>query len=481
MKKSLFWAAIEQTGPQAIGFITSVILARLLNPSDFGLVAMITVFMAVATLFADSGMSQALIQRKANSEDDKVSVFYLNIGIGFALTSLLVLTAPLIARFYERPLLTDVIRWQSLGFTISAFGIVHHTLLSRELLLNKTALASFISTVVGGLVSVGMALLEYGVWSLVGGYLAGTASRVLALWFVSSWRPVGSFSKNSVKEIWRYSFNLLAAGMFTTFVDNLSNLLIGKKYSAADLGLYNRAFNLYYLPVSLMTGVINRVAFPIFSRNQDNPENFKFELRRSVKSAALLAGFVSLLVALVADPLVPWLLGQSWTGSIVYLQILSLGGIFFPVNVLLITAIKSTGNSRSFLRVEIIKKFIIMAALLVAVQFSIEAMAWSLLGTGTIAFLLNSLFAIKETTYRWRELIYDLLPTVSILGMAAIITWVVKNLLPIQLDIIIMIITAAIFFSVILLLVYLFSSTYFKDIWEQVKTTTIFLKTKFIH
>ncbi|MGC1473622.1 MAG: lipopolysaccharide biosynthesis protein [Psychroserpens sp.] len=468
MKKTIFWAFLEQTGPQVVGFVTSIILARILLPNDFGLIAMLAVFMAIGQLFADSGMSQALIQRKHNSVDDTTSVFYLNLAIGFLMTVLLYVSAPLISDFYDQPMLVKLIHWQSLGFFISAFGIVQHSLLSRDLMLKQTTIASFSSTVVGGGASIYMALNDYGVWSLVAGYLIGTVTRVISLWIVSSWRPTGKLSRESIKSVWSYSINILSANIFTTIVSNLSSVLIGKKYSASDLGLYNRAFNLYYLPISLLTGVINRIAFPVFSKNQDNLIAMKAQLRKSVNFSVFLAGFVCFLIAILADPLIPWMLGDNWTGSIIYLQVLSLGGVFFPVNVLLITAIKSTGRSDLYLKVELIKKSIIMIVLFITVNYSILYMAWGLLFTGFLAYLFNAKFTMKKINYSWSEQCHDFLPVLLLLGVASITSVLLKYILKIDFQFFEMLVIGIVYLIVCFGLVFLFKKTIFKDIYDQI-------------
>lgn len=479
-KKSVFWAAIEQIGPQIAGFGISIVLARLLTPADYGLIGMIAVFTAFAQLFSDVGMSQALIQRKSITADDTKSVYFLNIALGVAITFVLIAISPVVSWFFDEPKLMPIMSVLAVGYTLSSFGIVQYALLSRELNLQKTAQVSIYSTIAMGIVSITMALQGLGVWSLVGGSLAGIVARVIALWLLSKWRPRGKFSMESVKSMWKFSGNLLGAGLFTTMVDNLANILIGRSYSAANLGLYTRANQLQLLPVSMLTGIINRVAFPLFSRNQDDKPALLRQLRLSVKGAVFLASFICILLVVIAEPIVPFLFGDQWLGSIDLLKILSVAGIFFPINVLLITLIKSMGRSDLFLKVEITKKVIIMIALLITSQISIEAMAWSLIFTGAVAYFFNSKFAIPLVDYTWRQQFADLLPAWILLGAAGFITYFIFRTVVFPSHLLELIALTSFYSITTLAAVYLLRNIYFKEVWSIGIGAILSIKNRFL-
>lgn len=466
VKKSVFWAAIEQTGPQVISFFTSIILARLLVPEDYGLVGMISIFLAYGRLFADAGMSQALIQRQQVTKDDETSVFILNVGFGLIITLIMCAISPLVALFFKEPKLVNVMCVISLGFIISSFGILQYTLLSKSLAFQKTAFSSLINCIVSGATSITMAMKGFGVWSLICGGLAANISNVICMWIISPWRPRGKFSMVSVRSIWRFSGNLLGAGVYTTFVDNLSNVLIGRSYSANDLGLYTKANQLQLLPVSLLTGIINRVAYPIFSQIQDDKAKLLIQLRKSIRVSLFMTTYICILLMVLADQLIPWLFGSKWNGSIPYLQILSITGIFYPINVLLITSIKSIGRSDLFLKVEIIKKTIIMGALLIACQISIEAMAVSLIFTGAIAYFFNARFTVPLINYKWKFQFVDIFPTWIIFTLSGIIVFVIKDFVFIN-AVFTMIVRTLIYTITAGIFVWIFRTKYFNDIWEQ--------------
>lgn len=472
VKKSVFWAFIESLAPQVIGFGITVILSRLLTPGDYGLIGMLALFIAFAQLFSDLGMSQALIQRKSNSADDETSVFYLNIIIGMVIMLFLIIISPAVALFFEEPKLKNILSVLAVGYFLSSFGIVQNALFNRNLDFKKIAIVSVLNTIVTGATGITLALLGFGVWSLVYASLSGIIARVFSLWILSDWRPNGKWSKDSVKSIWRFSGNILGAGLFTTFVDNLSNILIGKSYSANSLGFYTRAYQLQLLPVSLLTGILNKVAFPMFSRNQDDKKLLLHHLRKSVKLSVFAITFVCALLFLTAKSLVPFLFGKQWLSSIHYLEILAFAGIFYPMNVLLITLIKSTGRSDLFLKVEIIKKIIIMVTLLLASRFSIEAMAWSLVATGFIAYLFNASFAIPLVNYNWKLQFFDVLPAILLFTIATILTFFIAQLYATIDDILQIIYTSLIFSLIIISFFYLFRKSYFNDIWELIIEVT---------
>jgi len=466
LRKSVFWAFIESLAPQIIGFGITIILSRLLTPGDYGLIGMLALFIAFAQLFSDLGMSQALIQRKSNSADDETSVFYLNILIGMMIMFFLIIISPAVALFFDEPKLKNILSVLAVGYFLSSFGIVQNALFNRNLDFKKIAIVSVINTIITGITGISFALFGFGVWSLVYASLAGIIARVFSLWILSDWRPNGVWSKDSIKSIWKFSGNILGAGLFTTFVDNLANILIGKSYSASSLGYYTRSFQLQLLPVSLLTGVLNKVAFPVFSRNQDNKILLLHHLRKSVKLSVFAITFVCALLFLTAKSLIPFLFGNQWLNSIHYLEILAFAGIFYPMNVLLITLIKSTGRSDLFLKVEIIKKIIIMVALFIASTFSIEAMAWSLVFTGFIAYLFNASFAIPLVNYNWKLQFFDVLPAILLFTIATVLTFFLSKLYTNIDNILQIIFTSFIFVVIIFPFFYLFRKNYFNDIWE---------------
>lgn len=468
IKKSIFWSAVEQIGPQFISFFVSIILARLLIPADYGLIGMLSLFIAFATLFADAGMSQALIQRKNNSIHDETTVFLMNICVGFVLAVFLCSISPLVAWFFKQPALKLLLCAQSLSIIISSFGIVQYALVSREMNFYIAAKVSLISTIASGVTGISLAFWGCGVWALVFAGLAGALSRVIAFWILSDWRPKGKFSQQSLASIWKYSANLLSAGIFTTFVDNLSSVLIGRFYAPASLGVYTRANQLQLLPNSIITGIVQRVSFPYFSKNQDNRIILLTILRKSIRSTLFFSASTSILLALLADPLVPWLLGKNWAAVIPLLRILCIGGIWFPVNVLLITLIKSVGRSDLVLKVEIIKKTIIFSVVFCTSLISVFAMAWGFLLTATAAYAFNAGFALPLINYRWRMQFFDIIPALALSGIAALFAGLASIPFALMAPFYLILVKCATFMLFIFGGLFAFRANFFKDSWSQI-------------
>lgn len=362
----------------------------------------------------------------------KFCVFVLNITFGVLITLSLFFLAPLIASFYAEPKLIDLTRVLALSFLLSSFGIIQYSLLSRDLLFRKTTISTIASTLASGIVGVGMALTGYGVWSLVGSRLAGITTRVGVLWVVSDWRPVGRFSMASVRSIWGFSFNLLGAQTYSTVVGNLSNILIGKYYSPETLGLYTRGFQLQQLPVSLLTSVIHKVAFPTFSKNQADKDLLNKQLRVAMKGAVFFISMICVFLYISAYPLILFLLGEKWVGAAKFLQILSIAGLFYPMNVLMTTLIQSVGRSDLFLRLEVIKKTIIIIVIFIAAQYSVEALAWSLVFTGAMAYAFNSYIASPIISYSGRQQIKDIIPIILFFILSGVMAYLLNLFLGID-------------------------------------------------
>lgn len=476
IKRSASWAFVESLAPQIISFGITIVLSRLLKPADYGLIGMLALFLAFAQVFSDLGMSQALIQRKNISKNDETTVLYLNVIIGFIVMVILILASPLVALFFKEPRLRSILSVLAVGYFISSFGIVQNALFNRNLYFKKITIVTIVNTTVTGVTGIILAFLGFGVWSLIYASLAGITARVIAFWILSDWRPKGYWSRESLKSIWKFSGNILGAGLLTAFVDNLSNILIGKTHSASSLGFYTRAYQLQLLPVSLVTGVLNKVAFPVFSINQDNKEFLLNHLRKFINILIFIIAYICALLFLTAKSLIPFLFGKQWVTSIHYLEILAFAGIFYPINVLLVTLIKSTGRSDLFLKVEIINKIIMMTVLFTASFFSIEAMAFGLILTGFTEYIFNSSFAIPLVGYNWKMQFRDILPSVILFLLATIITSFISEIYN-NLEYFWQLINTIIIFTVIIFpIFFLYRNKYFYDVWSLLKDTLINFK-----
>lgn len=283
MKNYYIWAAVERIAPQFVTFGISIVVARLLGPEAYGLIGMLTIFIALGQAFSELGLTAAIIQRKEVSDVDLTSVFYVNIVAGALITTLCCAISPLAADFYGKPLLQPLLCAQSVTFLISSLGTVQVALVSREMRFQMSAKVELIACVGSGLAGLSMAILGLGVWSLVGLNLSRIMLRVLLLWLLAGWRPRGKFSKTAFLPMWEYSSRLLYASLFHRVATNAYSVIVGKMFSPAVLGLYSRAVGLQEMPVGIIAGIVQRVAFPLYSRNQENQLYLHKILRKQVR------------------------------------------------------------------------------------------------------------------------------------------------------------------------------------------------------
>ena len=278
---ALFWSFFEAVGLKGVQFVIGIILARLLFPEQFGLIGMLVIFMAIARTFLDSGFGAALIQRKNPTETDICSIFYFNILVGLIAAALLCLTAPLIASFYSQPILAPLTRAMSLVIVINSFGLIQSTILARQINFKTLTKASLFSGALSGIIGISMAYAGYGVWSLVYQQVSGTFFTTLFLWLANTWRPSLLFSFQSLREMFGFGSKILASGLLNQIFDNIYLLVIGKLFSAADLGYYTRANNLQALPSQALASMVGRVTFPVFSTMQDDPAQAEARAKKS--------------------------------------------------------------------------------------------------------------------------------------------------------------------------------------------------------
>ena len=420
------WAMIERVAPLAISFVVSVIVARMVAPAAYGLVAMLGMFMALGQAFTELGFGAALVQRKEITVDDETTVFVINIVAGLIITAVLCAISPLIALFMHQEILTQLLCAQSLGILLASTGLVQFAKLSRQMNFRLGAVIEMAATIASGLVGITMARAGLGVWSLVGLGLSRELVRAVAAWTLVGWRPSGRFSKARAASMWAYSGRLLYSSIIHRVVTNLYSILIGRIYAPAALGLYTRAIGLQSLPTGLMVGIVQRVAFPMYSRNQDDRALLLRTLRRQVRLLVLATSATMGLLAAVAGDLVPWLLGNRWAGAVPLLEILCIAGVLsatFPLHSQMTMAL---GESRTFLRVELLKKVAILIVLASVYRFGLVAFAWGAVATSLCDYCLSAWPTTRLLNYSWRMQLADTAPAVLLCGVPAILLTIVS-------------------------------------------------------
>jgi O-antigen/teichoic acid export membrane protein len=420
--KAVIWSSADTFGRQGIQFITSILLARLLTPAEFGLVGMIVVFLAVATSFVDSGFSSALIQRKELTEEDKTSVFLFNISVGLGMAAMMFWAAPWIARFYAQPILTGLTRLLALNLFIQACGSVQFALLSRRLDFKTQWQVGMAATGISGAVAVVLAWRGYGVWSLAIQANISALISTLLVWWLVPWRPSRKGSIKSLRSMFGFGSRVLASGLINTVYERVQLLLVGKVFGPADLGYYTRAYTTQQAPASLFQTIVSKVTFPMFSTIAHDRERLKAVMRKCMTTLGAVTMPMMAGLALMAKPIVIVLFGAKWLPCVPYLRILALAGALWPLHVANLEVMLAAGRSDLFLRAEVVKKVLIAVGLAVSVPISVMAMVWAMLVVSVLCYGVNATYAQGVIDYNIGAQIKDLLkPLLSTTAMALIV------------------------------------------------------------
>lgn len=419
------WSSVERFSVQGIAFVVMVIMARVLTPDDYGLVGMLTVFIAVSQSLVDSGFSQALIRKQERSELDNSTVFYFNIAVGAILYLILFLSAPLIAKFYDEPILISLTRLISLSVLVNSFVVVQRALLTVKIDFKTQAKASFAAAVLSGVVGITMAYKGFGVWSIVWHQLTNLTTNVVLLWIFSKWRPKLIYSWQSFRELFGFGSRLAASGIIDTLYKNIYLIVIGKVFNASDLGYYTRAQQFAEFPSSNVSGIIQRVTFPVLCTIQDDDERLRSVYRRFLRLAAFVVFPLMIGLAAVAHPFITLVLTEKWAFSAVLLQIICLNMMWYPIHAINLNLLQVKGRSDLFLRLEIWKKIIGVAILCVTVPLGLVAMCWGSLASSLIALVINTHYTGELINVGFFRQMCDLVPTLLYSFSMGIIVWTI--------------------------------------------------------
>ena len=419
---NLIWRLLERFSAQGVTFLVSIILARLLDPVVYGTISLVTVFTTILQVFVDSGLGNALIQKKDADDLDFSSVFYFNIFICTVLYLGMFFAAPLIAAFYEKPDLVPIVRVLSLVLVISGVKNVQQAYVSRNMMFKRFFWATLVSTVGSAVTGITMAYKGFGVWALVGQTLFSQAVSTLTLWITVKWRPKWMFSFERLKGLFSYGWKLLVSNLLNTVYKDLRQLIIGKLYTTADLAFYNKGHQFPQLIVNNISSSIDSVLLPAMSSEQDNRERVKTMTRRAIKISTYVMMPIMMGLAVCAEPFVKILLTEKWLPCVPFLRVFCFTMAFYPIHSANLNAIKAMGRSDLFLKLEIIKKVVGLTAVLATMWISVEAMAYSLLLTTVISSFINAFPNQKLLNYHYGEQLLDMLPTILLtFGMGAIV------------------------------------------------------------
>lgn len=384
------WSATERFAMQGVTLLVMIVMARRLTPADYGLVGIALIFTDFGQSLVDCGFSQALIRRRNPSPADSSSVFWFNLAVSVALFALLWFLAPLIAGFFASPLLTPIIRIISLVLPVFALTAVQRALLSAKVDFKSQAWASVLGAVVGGAVGIFMAYTGWGVWAIAWSQVVNAAAACVAIWFFSSWRPSCSFSKGAFRDMFGFGSRLALAGLINTLFRNLYSFVIGRFFSAADLGFFTRARQFSAFPTAGLKAVAEKVSYPILCEMQDDDSRLFNAYRRILRICAFIVFPVNALLIALAYPLVEVLLTSRWLAVAPLLQILSLAFLWLPIQSVNLNILQVKGRSDLFLRLEVWKKVLMVLILVATIPLGVSAMCWGLVVHALLSLAINA-------------------------------------------------------------------------------------------
>lgn len=407
----MFWTSIQTFGGQFINFGVSIILARLLLPAEFGLIGMIAVFMGIGTALINSGLSSSIIRTTKPDNRDYSTVFVFNLVGSIVIYTLMFLAAPWIAKFFNQNELVLITRVYSLSFIIGAFGAVQSTRFKKHLNFKAGTTASLISTVVSAVVGVTLAFLNFGVMSLVWMGVVGAAVNSAMLWVQSKWKPSLNFDKEKFKTHFAFGSRMTASGLLDVVFTNIYTLLIGKYFAASQLGYYTRANSLKQFPVSTFSSILNKVTFPLFAEIKDDDVRLKFIYRQIMKMVIFIIAPVLIMMAVLAEPLFRFLFTEKWLPAVPYFQILCVNGILHPLHSYNLNILTVKGRSDLFLRLEVIKKVLLVVVILLSYPFGIYGLLYGQVIFSILAYAINTHYSGKFLKYGIWDQFKDILPS----------------------------------------------------------------------
>lgn len=434
------WSFIDNIASSGITFLIGLILARLLTPEEYGVMAMIAVFIAVSNSIIDSGFSNALIRKVHIERVDYNTVFYFNIVVSIFLYVSLFWASPVISAFFKEPILIDIMRVIGFVLLINALAIIPRTIFVRNVNFKIQTKVSLISSIGSGFVGIGMALAGMGVWSLVGQQLSRQFLNTLFLWLYCKWQPDWEFSVKSFNELFGFGSKLLLSGLINTIYKNIYYIIIGRFYASSVLGQYTRAEQFNTIFSSNLTNVVQRVSYPVLSSIQEEPERLREAYRKVIKTTMLVTFACMLGLAAVARPLISILIGEKWLPAVYFLQIICFAGMLYPLHAINLNILQVKGRSDLYLKLEIVKKIIAVGPITVGIYCGIEYMLWGSVLISVIAYFLNSYYSGRLIGYTTINQMKDILPTfftsftvAFFMWCISLLDWSVYILLPLQL------------------------------------------------
>jgi len=423
--KSFFWKLFERIGVQLIQFVVTIVLARLLLPSEYGIIALITIFITLCDVIIDGGLNTALIQKKDADTKDFSTILFFSLGISVALYCAMFTGAPLIAKFYDMPGLVPVIRVLSLSLPFYALNSIQRAYVSKNMLFRRLFFSSLGAIVISGWIGIFAAYRGYGVWALVAQSLTGTISTTIIMWFTIKWRPIWTFSIERFRGLFNYGWKILGANFITALFVNIRKLVIGKFFAPESLAYYEKGEQLPSLVMNNIFTSVQTILLPTFADSQDDRPRVKAMMRRSTKLSCFFIYPLMVGIIVAAKPLIVLLLTEKWLPVVPFIQILCIANFFRPITISNWEAIKALGYSGITLKLEIVKKVVDVAILVTSAMIGVYAIAWGCVLFNLICVFINLAPNKKILDYGVQEQIIDNVPTLLIaLAMGGAVYWI---------------------------------------------------------
>ena len=424
----LIWKFGERIGAQAVSFLVSIILARLLLPSDYGVIALITIFIDIANVFVSSGFGAALVQKKDADEVDFSSVFYFSIVMSWVLYAIVFFCAPAVARFYDKEILTPVLRVMALKLPLAGVNSVQHAYVQKKMLFKRFFFSTLIGTVGSAVVGIVMAYTGFGAWALVAQYLFNSTMDTVVLWFTVRWRPVWRFSLGRMKYLFGFGWKMLASELIHTSYKQIRSLIIGKVYTEKDLAFYNQGGKLPNLIVTNINSSVSSVLFPAMTLKQDDTSKLKEMVRLAIRVSSYIMWPLMIGLLVMSEPIVRLMFTEKWLPCVPYMQIACIQFALEPVQTANVQAVKAMGKGRTYLIMEIVKKLFGIVMIVAVMYQGVMAIAVTAMFVTFFAALVNSTPNRKYLRYTYREQLVDLIPSILLAAAMGICVYGVGRL-----------------------------------------------------
>lgn len=410
-KRGLYWNLLSQIGNYGIQFVIGIILARILTSSDYGTTAMPMIFLAVAQCFIDSGFTGALIRKPELSEKDLSTAFYFSVGVGLFFYMTLFLSSSMIADFYNTPILEDLLKFSALGTLFSPMASVQYLKMKRNLDFKTMTKISLTCKVATGMVGIIMAINGCGVWSLViPGVVSGLLNVILAF-YVSRWIPKTGWSKESFSYLWNFGSKMLASSLLDITYNNIYPIVIGKFYSAADLGIYTRAQGYAQIPSQNITGSIQSVTYPVLSKMQNDAERMQNGYRKMLKTTAFVIFPMMMMLSALSAPFINIVITAKWEACIILLQLICFSMMWYPIHAINLNLLQVKGRSDLFFRLEVVKKIIGVIIMIIVLPQGLVAMCIGGIVSSLLCLIVNTYYTGKLINLGYLKQMRDLMPT----------------------------------------------------------------------